>query len=823
MDPLAISCFLVSITSLLLGIAVYLKNIKALANKMWGMTTLSMAIWSFGLGRLILAGLDADKALFWDRFLYVGAIFIPVFYLHFVSCLLELHKLKKKIIISAYGIGCLFLFVNFTTLFRKGMTPLSQINYLVPKPGILYYPFVAMFVACMIYIHYVMFKAYTDPNLPRIRKNQIKYLFIGTVITFIGGSTNFLPPLGINVYPIGNYFVIVFIFMASYSIIKYRLMDIETVIHKIIGYILASSLIVLLFAGIFIMVQKLIPKVMIYDPFITGLLFLIFLFIFIPLRDRIQTGIDRLFYREKYEHRKFFAGFVKKLGRLISLRKLLATIVNVTADTMHIDKVSIALIDENSKEYAVKESRGLINSSVRLDVKNPFFDWLRSYGELIEKEQIKINPLYKNIKSHGIEIFTKLEAEICIPLIVEHKMIGLINLNKKISGDIYKKEDLELLSTLGKQAAMSINNALSYNSLKVRSEQLEALSGAGQAIASSLNLETILATILDQIKDILGAEICSILLVDENTTELTIKASFGLEIDIIKSTRLKVGERISGWVAENNQSLLIANIEKDPRFGKTNHEKYYTKSLISVPLIVKNKVIGIINVNNKRNKEIFTPYDLEVLKGISSQAAVSIENARLYEDLRNSYMNNVQSLAHALDAKDPYTQGHVFRVGDYAIAMGKRLGLNNEYLDNLKTAAHLHDIGKIGISDLILHKPAKLTEEEYKKIKEHPEISEQIVAPIGLPDDVLAFIRHHHERMDGKGYPDGLKGEETPLGARILAVADSYDAMMSDRPYRKALSEEVVIKEIEKCKGTQFDPNVADVFIKYLKEEKKRK
>ncbi|MFH1783498.1 MAG: HD domain-containing phosphohydrolase [bacterium] len=818
MEPLYFVCLLIAASSFFLGAYVFFKNPKILTNIMWGLLTLSITVWAIGLAQLI-ASADTSQALFWDRIRYVGMILVPLFYLHFIFGLLEINKIKKKTLVLIYAIGALFLASNFTKFFRKDMLSKAQgVEFFLPTPGILYYVFVFSFFAAILYLHFVMFRAYTNPNVPSLKRSQIKYLFTGTIITFAGGSINFLIPLGLDVYPIGPYFIFVFLAMSSYAIIKYKLLDIETVIHRTVGYVMASSLIVISFAGIFVFAQRLLPRMLVYDPLMLGLLFLVFLFIFLPLRDKAQLFVDRLFYKEKYEYRRFFTDFSKKLGVLIRLEELLPTIVHVTADTMHIDKVSISLLDENINEFTIRESRGVINSSVKINAKHPFLEWLTSFGDLIEKEQIRIDPLYDEIRPYAIEVFTKFEGEICIPLIMEHRLIGIIVLNRKISGDIYTNDDLELLSTLGKQSAMSINNALSYHSLQVRTEQLEALSSAGQLIASSLNLKTILSTLLNQIRDVMEAEIISILLLDEKTQELEIATSHGLDPKVAESSRIRLGERISGWVALHNEHLYVKNIEMDPRFRRVSQEKYYTSSLISVPLSVKNKVIGVINVNNKKNKEIFTPYDLELLKGLASETAVAIENARLYEDLRNSYMNNLQSLAYALDAKDPYTQGHVFRVGDYATHMGERLGMDRDEIENLETAAHMHDIGKIGISDLILHKPGKLTEEEYKKIKEHPEISEQIVSPIGLPHDVLSFIRHHHERIDGKGYPDGLKGENIPVGARILGIADAYDAMRSNRPYRKALSEEKAKEELRKCSNTQFDKKITDVFLKYLEE-----
>ena len=201
--------------------------------------------------------------------------------------------------------------------------------------------------------------------------------------------------------------------------------------------------------------------------------------------------------------------------------------------------------------------------------------------------------------------------------------------------------------------------------------------------------------------------------------------------------------------------------------------------------------------------------------------------------IRASFLNSITALAYALEAKDTYTSGHSQRVTEIAVAIAQELGLpqesiekirvsglihdisiSQESIEKIRFAGLIHDIGKIGIKESILNKPGKLTDEEYRHIKSHPEVGERILAPIVEDKEILEIVRHHHERYDGKGYPDGLKAERIPLGARILAVADTYDAMTSERPYREAMSIETACNEIKRCKGTQFDPAVADAFLK---------
>jgi len=185
--------------------------------------------------------------------------------------------------------------------------------------------------------------------------------------------------------------------------------------------------------------------------------------------------------------------------------------------------------------------------------------------------------------------------------------------------------------------------------------------------------------------------------------------------------------------------------------------------------------------------------------------------------IRAAFLNAITALAYALEAKDRYTSGHSQRVTEISVAIVKELGMPQGSIDEIRLAGLIHDIGKIGVRESVLNKPAKLTDDEFKHIKSHCDVGEHILTPIVEDEEILKMVRHHHERYDGTGYPDRLKGEQIPLGARILAVADTFDAMTSERPYREAMSDETACAEIERCKGTQFDPEVADAFLRNRK------
>jgi putative nucleotidyltransferase with HDIG domain len=240
-------------------------------------------------------------------------------------------------------------------------------------------------------------------------------------------------------------------------------------------------------------------------------------------------------------------------------------------------------------------------------------------------------------------------------------------------------------------------------------------------------------------------------------------------------------------------------------------------SLVAVPLRVKQRLIGFIALASFSKGRRFDEGQRKLLSIIGSRAAAAIENARLYEDLQATFQQTIEGLAKAIDKMDRYTAGHSDRVAVYAMFLARALGLSTVDIEVVRQSALMHDIGKIGCV-LNLNKPGKLTSDEYEVFKKHPVYGRDILDPIKFLHPLIPGVHLHHERWDGRGYPLRMKGNEIPIIARIIAVADTYDAMTSDRSYRRALPHEVAIAEIERCSGTQFDPEVAATFTENVEQ-----
>jgi HD-GYP domain-containing protein (c-di-GMP phosphodiesterase class II) len=438
--------------------------------------------------------------------------------------------------------------------------------------------------------------------------------------------------------------------------------------------------------------------------------------------------------------------------------------------------------------------------------------FLEYLGYIPHKEIIKFTPyLYKDIQY------------IIGTILVVSLVFIFIFLTGKDFAQMLKQKNDELAQAKKKLEEWSNKLEEKVNlrtrELKKSEDKLSKLYHISRTISSTLKLNDILRVILDFSVKISGANKGSVMLLDEKKNIFFIKAAYNLSERIIHEVTFAKDENTIGWVVKNKKPLYIKNLEKAKRFSKKEEINYKLEQLLMVPIIIEGEVKGVINLDNNTS---FTTDTINLLKSFSEQAAVAINNARLYQKIQDNYFEIVKALAQAIEAKDPYTHGHSARVMEYAVQIARKLDLPEEEIESLRYAAILHDIGKIGVRGIVLNNPNGLTSEEYNEVKKHPIVGEGIIKPIELLQPIRPLIRHHHEWYNGKGYPDGLSGKNIPLCARILAVADAYDAMKSDRPYRKALTEEIVIQELKRGSGTQFDSKIVEVFLEILKTKAER-
>jgi HD-GYP domain-containing protein (c-di-GMP phosphodiesterase class II)/HAMP domain-containing protein len=350
-------------------------------------------------------------------------------------------------------------------------------------------------------------------------------------------------------------------------------------------------------------------------------------------------------------------------------------------------------------------------------------------------------------------------------------------------------------------------------------KSISALNRVGVALSSELDIDKLVTLLINISVKGLRAEVGHIMLVDNKSGRLVMKAWTGMGEDFDPTWTVAPGESVSGLVAKTGKAMLVTKVDGHGAIKTVSRYGFTRRTVISAPIRIKNRTLGVIELTNKRGEEAFTDEDLDMMQSIANQAAVAIENANLYMEVQKSYFDTIKALVQAVEEKDKYTRGHSERVTTFSVKIAASMGLDEKQLENIRYGGVLHDIGKIGINVNIIQKPGKLTKEEYSLIKHHPLIGERIIGPIEFLAGVLPIISQHHERYDGSGYPLGLNGSSMVVEARILGVADAYDAMITARPYRNPLPRSEAIAELRRCSGTQFDPIVVEHFLGILEED----
>ena len=337
-------------------------------------------------------------------------------------------------------------------------------------------------------------------------------------------------------------------------------------------------------------------------------------------------------------------------------------------------------------------------------------------------------------------------------------------------------------------------------------------------LASSLDLDTVLQSAARRLGSALDIPDCDFYRLDGDLLVCVASSSKGRFDDAWTGRTFPMSEWQSARIAiEERRAIAFDSIE-DPRLTDGEREAaraYGQRSFIVLPLIAHENAIGTIELLDHVERR-FTEREIGVAEAVAKLVALAMEHAQLYDEIKRLHLANLRALSSALSAKDYYTLGHASRVAAYAALLGRELGWSDERLTELQNVAFLHDIGKIGVSDRVLLKAGPLTSEEWELVRQHPGISAEIARPL-FRDELVEGVRHHHEHYDGGGYPDGLAGEAIPEVARLLCVVDCYDAMSSERPYRRALSYRRCLKELRRLARAQFDPEMAHAFLTALR------
>ncbi|MFH1783266.1 MAG: HD domain-containing phosphohydrolase [Candidatus Omnitrophota bacterium] len=423
-----------------------------------------------------------------------------------------------------------------------------------------------------------------------------------------------------------------------------------------------------------------------------------------------------------------------------------------------------------------------------------------------------------------IIIFLITLASILSFFVIRSMLRKITSLSENLKNDVLEKIDTNAIMDLAKYEGEVGDLAKVFSDITIRLQKNiealeetkktlhEVLSKVGKALVSIESFESLIKLILETTVDALHAK-QGIIASVETDNIFNIKAHIGFD----NASEEQILESIHGYLN------LIIN-EKKPisisSFSIYDQEKLLTPPIICMPLLSRDKIWGIICISGKKKEDNFSEDENKILSNLSSQIAISFENAKLSKDIEKTYFETMAALAMAVEAKDPYSRGHSEKVEHYAVKIGEALGISKDSLETLRYAAKLHDVGKIGIADSVLKKKTSLLKEEREIMKKHPVVGESIVKPLKNFQHLLEPIRHHHEFLDGSGYPDGLKGDEISIITRILTVSDIYEALTSDRPYRESSSQQEAKTILEDfVKNGKIDKEATAALFKLIDEK----
>lgn len=411
------------------------------------------------------------------------------------------------------------------------------------------------------------------------------------------------------------------------------------------------------------------------------------------------------------------------------------------------------------------------------------------------------------------------QSRVNLPLLVGDQVIGTLNLASRLAG-AFNSGQVPALQQIANALAFAIQNTRLLEAEQTRRAELAALYELSRALADTADFDEILNVVTRRALDTLHVTFARVALLEGS--ELVFRAVYPLRMpnhDLQSGLREPASAQpYCRRVLEGNVPTLVQS--DDPELTPHEREVLFAgvEVLCLVPLRVGEHTLGVLILGEawRTEQDSFSTEKVHQARSIADQAASALRRAELFAELERAYLQTVLSLANAVDAKDTYTADHGARLADLALGLGQELGMSRAELEDLRYGALLHDIGKIGIPDAILQKPAQLDEDEWKRMRLHPEIGSEILRPVPRLAGAARIIRHHHERFDGTGYPDRLAGQAIPLGARLLAVVDAYSAITDKRVYKEACPEEIAIAELKQNAGTQFDPRLVEMFLQLL-------
>ena len=798
---------------------------------------LSMVFWSFGAFMVMV---DYGNTTFWFRFMGAGGVASMIALFYFTQGVVHnpLRDWSRIIYIFGFVAIAVSLFTNLV-LPRASIIngeldyELSSLLALVAGPGFLL-------------IIFSIFQLYRSSKESRDETQTTRYtlLIIAIIVVIVGGAFNFTD---LGKYPVDIAANAVAALIITYSILRHQLLDIQVVIRKSVLYAFPTAIIgAAYFLVLTITLQTLKADSQLELFTISLIVSIIAAVIIQPFRDMLQNWIDRYFFRERYSEVMMLQRISQTASSVIDINKLSAMILSDITDTMHISKAAIFLRNENQKSYSLNMQIGVtLSPRTKIAADHPLITRINEYDHVVVRQELETHSIFRSMWREEREIIDNLEAELFLPLKATGELLGVIILGPKQSEQPYSKQDNQILLTLSLQTAVAVNNAQLYSTaqrelvqrretekrLQLQLKRLSALQNINIAITTNIDLQIPLYLLLEQVTGELDVDAADVLLLNEEDQQLVFVAGQGFKTDALKYSKLDMGQGLAGRAAETGEVVHINNLNDEltslHQSPSIKDEKFI--AYFGVPLITKGKVKGVLEIFH-RSELHPTKEWMDFLNTLTSETAIAVDNAQMFQDLEKSnldlaiaYETTLEGWARTLELRDRETEGHSQRVMDLTLRLSNKLGITENEIIHVQRGALLHDIGKMGVPDSILFKEGPLTEDEWVVMRKHPLFAYDMMSAIPFLEKAMDIPYCHHEKWDGSGYPRGLRGEEIPLSARIFAIVDVWDALRSDRPYRKAWSDEEALEEIKRGKEIHFDPVVVEAFLDAINLEQRNK
>ena len=766
---------------------------------------------------------DATHALLWDRAVIPFSFGMFILYYQFSLKLTRVRQ-RKVVLIIAYTLWAFVAALSPTTLITQKMSAESY-GY-APIIGYGVYLIYPLGFAILVLTFYTIFKS-ANLSQDYEEKNRLRWSAIAMIFPVVGSIIDMSPAI----FPTALIGHTIFCLLAGFAILKYHLFDIRIILCKGLSYLLISVLVAIPYVCIIALTtwalgDKRIPIWILLIPLI------LLAFTVNPLWKLIQRTVDRLFYGKRYNSLTALERFSHECSNIIDLNSLSNHLISLTLPAMGASSAHLLMLHGNDMNFSLTASSATgENADINLDQQSILVRWLEKHDSPLRRSDIDyITPL-EAVTSKERDLLNTINADLLVPFKYRDRLSGILVLGPKLSTEEYTKDDIDSLMVLARQASTAIENARLY----AQSQELAIKDGitgfynhsffqertreeVEQAKTFNVPLSLVMINIdlFHIYNEIHGhaegdkalAEMAKVIHSISRETDLLFRYS-GDEFAMLaprteSSEAFTIAEKIRRAVESHHFPGLISD---KGALTISIGISCYPEHVADAETLASCAELALLESKRKgRNAvSVYTPVASTV-----TSAAVLSKASQL------SYVSTILTLAAALDAKDPYTYGHSQKVAQYAVLLGEAIGIDPERLSALRTAALLHDIGKIGISDSLLLKQQRFNDDERKEIQKHSTLAASILKHIPSLSNLLPHIVHHHERFDGTGYPDGIKGKDITLESRILAIADSYDAMTSLRPYRPALKLREAIAELHKCAGSQFDPELVKVFCEII-------